>query len=166
MSIVTCATAGCSGTSWLTGPSRPVVATNELTPSSSGTPAATAAPNAISRMISVPPMEKFWDFTSSARSLAPRACCCDASPCSWTSSSGCAFWTAATWASGGSASVSSASICCLVSTLAGSENVTRTERPSLETVFARYCAFSGLWISLTFLRLPSRLTTSFTAAVT
>ena len=36
-----------------------------------------------------------------------------------------------------------------VSTLAGSENVTRTERPSLETVLARYFASSGLWMSLT-----------------
>ena len=51
MSIVTCATAGCSGVSWLTGPSRPVVATNELMPSSSGTPAAMAAPNASRRRI-------------------------------------------------------------------------------------------------------------------
>ena len=88
MSIVTSATAACSGISWLAGPSRPVVATNAETPRNSGTPAATMAPNAISRMISVPPIEICFAFASSARSCGPRAFCCDASPCSWTSSSG------------------------------------------------------------------------------
>ena len=107
MSIVTCETASCSGISWLTGPSRPVVATNAVMPRNSGTPAATAAPNAISRMISVPPIETCDSLASSARPCGPRAFACDASPCSSTSSSGCAFCTAATAASGASATVSS-----------------------------------------------------------
>src|SRR3954447_24966181 len=49
---------------------------------------------------------------------------------------------------------------------AGSANVTRTDRPSLETVLARSAAWSGLWMSVTPLILPRRLTTSLTAAVT
>ena len=48
---------------------------------------------------------------------------------------------------------------------AGIANVTSTERPSLETVFARSCARSGLSMSVTPLIWLSRLTTSFTAAV-
>ena len=88
MSIVTWPTASWSGLSWLTGPSRPVVATNEETPSSSGTPAATAAPKASSRISRVPPVENCMDFASSARSVAPSAFCADASPYSSTSSSG------------------------------------------------------------------------------
>ena len=68
--------------SWLTGPSSPVVATNAETPSSSGTPAATAAPNTSSRMMSVPPIEICVDFASSARSVAPSALRSDAPPCS------------------------------------------------------------------------------------
>ncbi len=43
------------------------MATNAETPSSSGTPAATAAPNASSRISSVPPIENCMDFASSAR---------------------------------------------------------------------------------------------------
>ncbi len=86
--MITSATASCSGISWLAGPSRPVVATIDVMPSSSGTPAATMAPNAISRMISVPVMEICCDLDSSARSCGPMAFCADASPYSWTSSSG------------------------------------------------------------------------------
>ena len=88
MSIVTCETASCSGISWLAGASRPVVATNEEIPRNSGTPAATAAPNAISRMISVPTSETCISLASSARPCGPVAFASDAAPCSATSSSG------------------------------------------------------------------------------
>ena len=118
-------------------------------PSSSGTPAATAAPNTSSRMISVPTIEICCDFASSARSVAPSALRSDAPPCSCTSSSGCAFWTAATAASGASATLSSASFSSLVSALPGSVKFTSTERPSLETVLARSSALSGLSMSET-----------------
>ena len=54
----------------------------------SGTPAATAAPKASSRISSVPPIENCIDLASSARSEAPSAFCADASPYSSTRSSG------------------------------------------------------------------------------
>ena len=82
MSIVTIATASWSGASWLTGPSRPVVAATAVRPSSSGTPAATAAPNTSSRMTSVPIVEICWDLASSARSVSPSALRSEAKPCS------------------------------------------------------------------------------------
>src|SRR3954471_1436066 len=166
MSMMTSATAECSGISWLAGPSRPVVATKEVMPRNSGTPAATTAPNAIRRMISVPRVEIFCDFAWSARSCGPKAFCSDAWPSSATSSSGWAFWTAAVAASGASASVSSFSRSASVVGLAGIENVTSTERPSCETVFARCAATSGLSMSLTPLMPWRRCTTSLTAAVT
>ena len=110
------------------------MATKAETPSSSGTPAATAAPNASSRISSVPPIENCMDFASSARSVAPSAFCADASPYSSTRSCGWAFWTAATAASGASADFSSFSPSAAFSNLPGSVKFTTTERPSLETV--------------------------------
>ena len=164
--MVTCPTASWSGVSWLTGPSRPVVATNADTPSTSGTPAATAAPNASSRISSVPPSENCMDFASSARCCAPSAFWADASPYSSTRSSGWARWTAATAATGASAIRSSFAVSAAVSCLPGSEKFTTTERPSCETVFARSGASSGLWMFSTPAIRSRRLTTSFTAAVT
>ena len=166
MSIVTICTASCRGASWETGPSSPVVATKAVMPSTSGTPAATAAPNTSSRMISVPIIEICCDLASSARSVAPSALRSDAPPCSWTSTSGWAFWTAATAARGASAALSSASFSSFVSALPGSVKFTSTERPSFETVLAWCFASRGLSMSETPLIWPRRLTTSLTAAVT
>ena len=142
------------------------MATKAETPSSSGTPAATAAPNASSRISSVPPIENCIDFASSAASAAPSAFCADASPYSSTRSCGWASWTAATAASGASADFASFVSSAAVSNLPGSVKFTTTERPSLETVSARCAAFSGLSMSVTPSIFPSRLTTSFTAEVT
>ena len=58
------------------------MATNDEMPRNSGTPAATAAPNASSRMISVPADRDLLDFASSARSCGASAFCRDAAPCS------------------------------------------------------------------------------------
>ena len=65
-----------------------MVAPTEVRPRNSGTPAATMAPKASSRMSSVPPNENCMDFASSAASVAERAWRSEAPPYSSTRSSG------------------------------------------------------------------------------
>ena len=110
-----------------------MVAAIDVMPSSSGTPAATAAPKVSSRMSSVPPMEICCSLASSARCLAPMAFWYDASPNSSTRTSGCAFWTAATVASGATAAFSRYSLSPSLS-VPGSEKSTSTERPSSDVI--------------------------------
>ena len=132
-------------------------------PSNSGTPAATAAPNASSRISSVPPIDSRSDRASSLRAVSPSAFSCEASPNSSTRTCGCAFWAAPIAASGASAACSSPSASARSP---ASVNFTSTERPSSDTRLAPCVSWSGLSIALTPSRRCRRLTTSFTAAVT
>ena len=59
-----------TGASWLSGPTRPIVATTAVIASSSGIPAATSAPNATSRMRSVIGSEVVPAFLRSAEKTA------------------------------------------------------------------------------------------------
>ncbi len=84
-----------TGYHWLATPIRPMVAKTEVRPSSSGMPAATSAPKAISRMSSVTGSESSPAF---ARSWPKTSLIClsmDASPTSLSVTAGCAFWSAA-----------------------------------------------------------------------
>ena len=54
------------GRRWLTGPMSPSVAKTAVTPSSSGMPAATSAPNVSSRMRSVRGSDSIIDFDESS----------------------------------------------------------------------------------------------------
>ena len=133
--MITCWTAPWSSVSCETGPSRPVVATTAVIASSSGTPAATAAPNATSRISRVRPSEIMWPRLSSSSDFSLTILLADASPNSSTRTSGWAAWTSATAASG------AATACSVASASPGRVKFTTTERPSAETVFARCSAF-------------------------
>ena len=100
------------------------------------------------------------DFFPSLASCAAISLVAEASPNCSTRTPECAFCAAATAASGWSTSFSTCS------SVPGSVKFTTTERPSLETVLTRFAGSSGLSMSVTPLICPSRLTTSFTAAVT
>ena len=87
--------------SWLIGPSRPIVPITAVAPSSSGRPAATSAPNAISRMTSVIGSDSVSAFLKSSSKASPISFSAEASP-NWPSvTSGCARWSAAVGASDG-----------------------------------------------------------------
>ena len=113
-----------------------------VAPSSSGSPAATSAPNAISRITSVIGSERNSAFWKSSSNASPISFSADASPNSPITTSGCCFCSAATAASG----ASTASLA--VSSSPGSSKLTSTERPSSETLPA-FSGTSGLSTSLT-----------------
>ena len=100
------------------------------------------------------------DFLPSLASWAAISLVAEASPNCSTRTPGCAFWAAATAASGLSTS------CSACSSVPGIVKFTTTERPSSETVFARLRWSSGLSISVMPGIASSRCTTSVTAAMT
>ncbi len=83
------------------GPRRPIVAKTAVSASSSGTPAATRAPKAISRMISVTGRDVISALPKSDWTLSLICCWVLASPNSPTVNAGCAFCTSSTAASAG-----------------------------------------------------------------
>src|SRR3954454_1171953 len=101
-----------------------------------------------------------WPFLPSLASWAAIALVAEVRPNCSTRTPGCAFCAADTAASGRSMIFSACS------SVPGSVKFTTTERPSLETVFTRSFAFSGLSISVMPRIAERRPTTSFTAAVT
>ena len=129
-----------------------------VAPSTSGSPAATTAPNATSRMISIRAKEMSSDFLPSFASCAAISLAAETSPNCSTRTPGWAVWTAATAASGWSTSFSTCS------SVPASLKLTTTERPS--GVWTRAAGSSGLSISVTPSIRSRRLTTSLTAAVT
>src|SRR5918995_3358075 len=89
------------GSSWLATATSPIVASTALSPSRSGIPAATTAPKATSRMISVTGTENSPAFFRSSVNVANSAFSV-LSPNEPTKKSGCAFCTSATRATTGS----------------------------------------------------------------
>ena len=129
-----------------------------VAPSSSGSPAATSAPKAISRITSVIGSERNSAFWKSFSNASPISFSAEASPNSPITTSGCCFCSVATAASG----ASTASLA--VSSSPGSWKLTSTERPSSETL-PLFSGRSGFWTSLTPFVASSLVTTSSTAAV-
>ena len=124
------------------------MAATAVTPSSSGTPAATSAPNATMRMISVIGSERtsaFWKSFSNAAEMALSAL---ASPNCPTNTCGLAFWAAVVAASVESTRSS------VTSSSPGISNVISAERPSFES-----------WPSLPSASGDSTLSTPLTASI-
>ena len=84
------------GMNWLMIEFRPNVASTAEKARSTGMPAATAAPNANSRMTSVSGSETFLAWFRSPSILLERTWSADACPNSAMCISGCAFWSPAT----------------------------------------------------------------------
>ncbi len=132
-----------------------MVATNAETPSSSGTPAATAAPNAISRISSVPPIENCMGLRlvgalgGAERLLPPTHRRTPRRAAAGAPSGPRRRRRAAPRPTSRSSRPSAA-----VSYLPGSVKFTTTERPSFETVSARWLASSGLSMSRDAVDLP------------
>ena len=87
-----------TGARWLSGPIRPIVPTIPVTASSSGTPAATSVPNAMTSRISVIGSDP---KVALARSLSKTSMNCSSvlpDPNCSTLKSACDFWAAAVWA--------------------------------------------------------------------
>ena len=118
------------GTIWLGSATRPSVAMTALNPSSSGMPAATRAPNATMRMISVIGSDSFSAFLKSSENDFDRAFSALASPNSPTKTPLFCAFTRSTAATTGS--IASAVWSVSPRTL----KVTRTERPSLAIWFS------------------------------
>ena len=135
-----------------------MVAATAVTPSSSGTPAATSEPNATIRMSSVIGSERtsaFWKSSSNAFEIALSAL---ASPNWPTNTCGLAFCAAAVAASAPSTRSS------VTSSSPGISNVTSAERPSSDSWPSLPLASGDSTLSTPFTR-SSRDTVSFTAAV-
>ena len=81
---------------WLSGPRMPIVAMTAVSARSSGTPAATRAPKAISRMIRVTGRDVIRALPKSSWTRSLICCWVLASPNSPTVKPGCAFCTAST----------------------------------------------------------------------
>ena len=146
------------GKIWLIGPTRPSVAITAVRPRISGTPAATSAPKATIRMISVIGRESVSARLKSSSSEALSALPALASPNCSMRRSGWAFWAAAIVAS----DVSTRSSARLSSP--GMENVISAERPSLENWPSLPLA-RGLSTLVTYLVSFRRLVVSLTASV-
>ena len=134
------------------------MAITAVRPSSSGTPAATSAPNATTRISSVIGSERNSAFLKSSSNALLMASSALASPNWPTKTSGFAFWAAALAASTGSTRSGSVSSSPAIS------NVTRPERPSSESWPSLPLA-SGDSISATWGTAFRRVTTSSTAAL-
>ena len=126
------------------------MAATALAPSTSGSPAATTAPKAASRMISISTPEISSARLPSLVSWAAIAFIAETSPNCSTRTPGCAFWAAATAASGRSTSFSTCS------SEPSSAKFTSTERPSAER--------SGSSMSVTPSIFPSLVATSAAVA--
>ena len=97
-----------SGNSCDGSATRPSAAATADNPSSSGTPAATSAPKASTRMISVIGSESVSAFLKSSSNAFESALFADAAPNSPTKTDAFAFWTRSTAASTGTTDVSAA----------------------------------------------------------
>jgi hypothetical protein len=116
-----------SGTIWLGSADRPSVAITAVSPSSSGTPAATSAPKASSRMTSVIGSESFSALPKSSLNAWESALDALAEPNSPTWTPGFARATRCTPSTIGE--IASSAWVAVPRSL----NVTSTERPSRET---------------------------------
>jgi len=111
---------------WLIGPSSPIVAITAVIASSSGTPAATRAPKAINRMISVIGSDVTSAFPKSSLILSSSSLLMLASPISPMLKLGWAACAAATASSGAAIRVAT------WSSSPTSSNRSSAERPSVE----------------------------------
>jgi hypothetical protein len=135
-----------------------MVAATAVMPSSSGTPAATSAPNATMRMISVIGSERTSAFLKSSSNAFEIALSALASPNWPTNTCGFAFWAAAVAASVESTRAS------VTSSSPGISNVTSADRPSSESLPSLPLASGDSTLS-TPLVASRRDTVSSTAAV-
>ena len=87
-SSTTCITEASTGAIWLTGPSKPSVASTLVSASSTGMPAATSAPNVKTRMIRVKGIVRSVDLPISSLLLSSVALLMLASPDSSMRNSG------------------------------------------------------------------------------
>jgi hypothetical protein len=113
--------ASSAGQRWLGNAISPIAATTAVSARSTGIPAATAAPNAASRIASVIGIDRYSARLKSRPTLSSSSFDALASPNSPTKYSGCAFCAPSTVAS-----------TLPMSALSATWNCTRTERPSLE----------------------------------
>ena len=156
MSRITEFTASSTGMIWLGSATSPMAIATEVRPSSSGMPAATRAPNAITRMISVIGTEVTSALAKSSENALPSALLALAPPNSSTRS--CGFWCPALTTAASIGSMRSLALSESPATL----KLTSAERPSLETCPA-FARSSGDLTSDTYRCSDTAATTSLTA---